>query len=93
MKRRNNLTCISFVQRTQGKLSPIVLNNKTIYVLYRKVGWVAMQKALDARESSWSRCTWQVRLMTASFGAWGLSKATGYHETRDREGLCVSICA
>ena len=91
-RRRNNITCNLFVQRTQGKLSPVVSNNKTRYVLYRKAGWVAMEQAVDARESSWSGCTWQVRLMTANFGAWELTKATEYHETKDREELCVSIC-
>ena len=35
-------------------------------------------QAADARESSWGRCTWQVRL--------------GYREAEDRDGLCVSIC-
>ena len=38
---RNNLMCNLFVQRTQGKLSPIVLNNKTIdtYCTVKPVGW------------------------------------------------------
>ena len=31
-----------------------------------------MEQAADARESSWGRRTWQVRLVTASFGAWEL---------------------
>ena len=91
MRRQNNLMCNLFVQRTQGKLSPIVLNNKTRHVLYRIAGWVATKQAVDVRQSSWSRCTCQVRLMTANFGAWELAKATGYRETKDREGLCVSI--
>ena len=30
--------------------------------------------------------------MTANFGTWVLSKATGYREANDREALCVSIC-
>ena len=30
--------------------------------------------------------------MTASLGARGLSKATGYRETEDGEGLRISIC-
>ena len=50
--RRNNLTCYLFVQKTQGKLSPVVLNNKIKYVLYCKAGWVAVEEAVDARESS-----------------------------------------
>ena len=29
--------------------------------------------------------------MMASFGAWKL-ESNGYHETEDRDGLCVSIC-
>ena len=29
-------------------------------------------QAADARESSWGRCTGQVRLMMASVGAWEL---------------------
>ena len=29
-------------------------------------------QAADARESSWGTRTWQVRLMMASFGTWGL---------------------
>ena len=48
-------------------------------------------QAADARESSWGRCTWQVRLMMASFRTWEF-EATGYRETEDRDGLCVSIC-
>ena len=72
MRRRNNLKCYLFVQRTQGKLLPIVLNIRIRYVLYLIVGWMAMEQAVDVRESSWSRCTWQVRLMMASFGAWEL---------------------
>ena len=31
-----------------------------------------MEQAAGAHESSWGRCTWQVRLMMASFGAWEL---------------------
>ena len=49
---RNNLTCNLFVQRTQGKFSPIVLNDRTRYVLYRRASWVAMEHDVDARESS-----------------------------------------
>ena len=30
----------------------MVLNNKTIYVLNRKPDWVAVEQAVDARESS-----------------------------------------
>ena len=30
----------------------MVLNNKTIYVLYHNAGWVAVKQAVDARESS-----------------------------------------
>ena len=30
----------------------MVLNNKTIYVLYLKAGWVAVKQAVDARERS-----------------------------------------
>ena len=52
MRRRNNLTCNLVRQMTQGKLSPMMLSNRTIYVLYRKVGWVAVKQAVDARESS-----------------------------------------
>ena len=51
IRRRNDLTCNLFVQRTQGKLLPIVLNKKTRYVLYRIPGWMAMKQAVDARES------------------------------------------
>ena len=69
MRRRNSLMCDLLVQRTKGKLLPIVLNNKTRYVLYRIAGWMAME---PTRESSWGRCTWQVRSMMASFGAWEL---------------------
>ena len=50
-----------------------------------------MKQAFDARESSWGRCTWQVRLVMASFGAWELAKATGYCETKDRERLSINI--
>ena len=52
MRGRNNLTCKLFVQMTQGKFSPIVLNNRTRYVLYRRADWVAMEQDVDARESS-----------------------------------------
>ena len=38
----------------------------------------AAKQAVDARERPWSRCTWQVRLMTADFGAWELAKARGF---------------
>ena len=38
--------------------SPVVLNNKTRYVRYRMCGWLAMEQAADACESSWGRCTW-----------------------------------
>ena len=31
-----------------------------------------MEQAAGVRESSWGRCTWQIRLMMASFGAWEL---------------------
>ena len=75
--------CNVIVQRTRGTTSllfiylfssPVVLNNKNrYYVLYGIVGWLAMEKVFDARESSWGRCTWQVRLLVmASFGAWEL---------------------
>ena len=53
MKRQNNLTYNFFVQRTQGKLLPIVLDNKNRYVLYRIAGWMAMKEAVDTCESSW----------------------------------------
>ena len=31
----------------------MVLGNETMYVLYRKAGWVTKRQAVDARESSW----------------------------------------
>ena len=49
-----------------------------------------MEQAADERESSWGRCTWQVRLMMASFSAWELG-SNGVSRTEDRDGLCVSI--
>ena len=73
--------CNVIVQRKRGTTSlftffvfssPVVLNNKTRYVRYRICGWMSMEQAADARESSWGRCAWQVRLMMASFGAWEL---------------------
>ena len=51
-----------------------------------------MEQATDVRDCSWGRCTWQVRFMMAA-SARGSSKVTGYRETEDRDGLCVSICA
>ena len=69
MRIRNNLMCDIFVQKTQRN-SYLVLNNKTRYVLYRIAGWMAMEPTRES--SSWGRCTWQVRLMMASFGAWEL---------------------
>ena len=72
MRRRNNLAFNLFVQQTQGKLLPLVLHDKTRYVLYRITGWMAMEQAGGARESSWGRCMWQVKLGMASFGAWEL---------------------
>ena len=33
-----------------------------------------MEQAVDARESSWGRCTWQAKLMMATFGAWELER-------------------
>ena len=70
-----------------------MLDNRTrYYVVCRIAGWMVMNQAFDARESSWGRCTWQFRLVMASFGAWKLAKATGYRETKDREGLSINIC-
>ena len=42
----------------------MILKNKTIYVLYRKAGGVAVKQSVDARKSSWSRCTYQVQKVT-----------------------------
>ena len=69
------------------------MNNKKRYMYCTvKLAEAVKQAAVDARESSWCRCTWLVRLVTVCFGAWGLSEATRHRETEDREGLCVSIC-
>ena len=43
-----------------------------------------MEQAAGARESSWGRCTWQVRLMIASFGAWELESNGVSRNKRER---------
>ena len=87
-RRRNNLACNLFVQRTQGIFLPMVLNNKLYtYCTVKPAGGI--KQAVDARESSGSRCTFEVRLMTANFGTWVLSNATRYREIDDKEGLCI----
>ena len=48
-------------------------------------------QAADARESSWGTRTWQVRLMMASFGTWGLGD-NGVSQNRRYRRLCVSTC-
>ena len=71
-----------------GGSSAVVLNNKTRYVRYRICGWMAMEQAADARESSWGRCTWQVRLMMASFGAWDLESNGVSRNERQTRVVC-----
>ena len=47
-----------------------------------------MEQAADVRESSWGRCTWQVRLMVASFGAWELESNGVSRNKRSRRVVC-----
>ena len=61
-----------------------MLNVKARYVRYRIYGWMAMEQASGVRESSWGRCTWQVRLMMASFGAWELESNGVSRNKRER---------
>ena len=68
----------------------MVLNNKTIYVPYRKADWVAVEQAFDARESSWKWVQVSIPVVDGELGKLVLAKATGYCETKDRQGLCVT---
>ena len=50
MRRRNNLTCILFVQRTQGKVSPIVLNKvRYTYRTVKPAGWRRSKLLMPAK--------------------------------------------
>ena len=92
------------LQRTQGTTflfiylfmylffsSPVWGKLKKIRYMYCtvKLTEAVKQAPVNARERSWGRCKWLVCLMRASFGAWGLSEATGYRETKRKEGCAL----
>ena len=86
-----------FAQRTRGTSFLFIYfpylfgvnNKKTIYVLYHEIGWETVKQAVNARESSWKWVHLSIPVLDGELGKLVLAKATGYCETKDREGLCV----
>ena len=50
---------------------------------------MTMEQAADAREISWGRCTWQVRLMMANLARGGSRKQRGVAKQKREEGCAL----
>ena len=78
-----------FVQRTGGTSFLFIyfphlfgVNNKTIYILYHGNGWMMVNQAVDARESSWKWAHLSVPVVDGELGKLVLAKARRFRETK-----------